>query len=125
MRRSPFLVAAVLVVAPVTLAACGDDHAHDPDHVDAAPAIDAPTTQPVTLAFAAEVGGAAFACGQSYSGIGTTSATYVGTDFRFYVHDVRLTGPGGGATPCLHPLSAYRGDSRGCVAACAGRVTKP
>ncbi len=96
MRRSPFLVAAVLVAAPVALAACGDDHDdHDHDHVDAAPAIDAPATQPVTLAFAAEVGGAAFACGQSYTGIGTTSATYVGTDFRFYVHDVRLTGPGG------------------------------
>lgn len=67
------------------LGACGDNHHHDEADasVDAAP-------QAVTLAFAAKVNGTAFACGQSYSSVGTTAATYVGTDFRFYVSDVKL-----------------------------------
>lgn len=87
---------------------CGDDgDGHDHDHgvdaagVDAAPPVDAPAAQAVTLAFAAEVGGAPFACGQTYAGVGATAATYVGADFRFYVHDVRLTGPGGEAAVTL------------------------
>lgn len=55
--------------------------------------------QEVSIRFAAQVNGAAFACGQSYAGIGTTGATATPTDFRFYVHDVHLLRADGGAVP--------------------------
>jgi len=83
------LIALALVTS---VAACGDNLEQDtpPDAhaADAAP-------QAVSIAFAAKVGGAAFACGQAYAGIGSTAASYVASDFRFYVHDVRLVGAGG------------------------------
>lgn len=81
--------------------ACGDnEHQHEHDHdVDAAvavdAAIDAPAAQPVSLRFGAEVGGAPFACGQMFNGIGSAASAYVANDFRYYVHDLRLTGPSG------------------------------
>jgi uncharacterized repeat protein (TIGR04052 family) len=46
--------------------------------------------EPVTIQFAAQVGDAAFACGNSYAGVGSTGATVEPQDFRFFVHDVRL-----------------------------------
>lgn len=76
----------------LTVVAC-DDHDHDHHHPDANVADAAPLT--VSVAFAARVGGTAFACGQTYTGIGTTAASYVASDFRFYVHDVRLVGTNG------------------------------
>ena len=42
------------------------------------------------LLFEARVGDALFACGQTYQGVGTTSATVTPGDLRFFVHDVRL-----------------------------------
>lgn len=91
---------AALIVGSLAVGCGGDDDGHDHDHdLNAATSIDASVdaalNQAVELAFAAQVGGAAFSCGQSYSGIGSTAATYVANDFRFYVHDVRLTGSGG------------------------------
>jgi uncharacterized repeat protein (TIGR04052 family) len=89
----------VLACACALVPACGDDeHEHDHD-VDAAisvdAAIDAPAVQAVALRFAAEVEGTPFACGQSFTGIGSAASNYVATDFRFFVHDLRLTGTGG------------------------------
>ncbi len=55
--------------------------------------------QEVSIRFAAQVNGAAFACGQSYSGVGTTQATATPTDFRFYVHEVQLLRADGSAAP--------------------------
>ncbi|MBP9105785.1 MAG: metallo-mystery pair system four-Cys motif protein [Gemmatimonadaceae bacterium] len=52
-------------------------------------------SQPVALRFRATVDNQPFACGQSYSGIGTTKGTISVTDFRFYVHDVRLVDTSG------------------------------
>jgi len=78
--------------------ACGDDgttpatDAPTPD-VDAAP--DAPSTVSVAIPFAGRVAGQPFACGQSYAGIGATASAYVGIDFRFFVHDVKLVTAGG------------------------------
>jgi uncharacterized repeat protein (TIGR04052 family) len=46
--------------------------------------------QPVTIRFAAQVGDAAFACGSSYAGVGSSGVTVEPQDFRFFVHDVRL-----------------------------------
>jgi uncharacterized repeat protein (TIGR04052 family) len=84
-------------------ASCGDAPPGTPtDAPDGMPDAAAPDTMPdtptalaVTIPFAARVNGAAFACGQSYANVGSTAATYVGIDFRFYVHDVRVIGPSG------------------------------
>lgn len=84
-----------LVIVPC-LVGCGDNQ-HS-DSADASVTADAtPDAGPraVTLRFAAKVGGTAFACGQTYPNIGTSAASYVASDFRFYVHDVKLVGPGG------------------------------
>ncbi|MEZ4403059.1 MAG: metallo-mystery pair system four-Cys motif protein [Kofleriaceae bacterium] len=90
----------VLSISLVTVA-CGDNGSGDDVGVDAAPAIDAaidaPGPQAVSIRFAAKVGGAAFACGQSYPNQGATAATYVGADFRFFVSNVALIPTGGGA----------------------------
>jgi uncharacterized repeat protein (TIGR04052 family) len=82
----------------VVLAGCGDNGSGDTP--DAAPEVDASgpdaaTTAQISIPFAARVNGTAFACGQSYANVGSTAATYVGIDFRFYVHDVRLITPAG------------------------------
>lgn len=45
---------------------------------------------PVTLTFAAQVGGEPFRCGGAYADIGTTKSTVTPSDFRFYVSDVAL-----------------------------------
>ncbi|MDQ3034182.1 MAG: metallo-mystery pair system four-Cys motif protein [Myxococcota bacterium] len=45
----------------------------------------------VTIELAGQVGDAPFACGATYEGIGTSATTLTALDFRFYVHDVRLT----------------------------------
>jgi uncharacterized repeat protein (TIGR04052 family) len=45
---------------------------------------------PVVLQFRGVVGELPFECGQEYHGIGTTNADIVPSDFRFYVHNVRL-----------------------------------
>lgn len=85
------------ILLSAALAACGDNegdgHDHDHDAPDAAvvePDADA-SPAPVTVTFAAHVDGAAFACGQSYANVGSTDAAYVGSDFRFYVHDLVVT----------------------------------
>jgi uncharacterized repeat protein (TIGR04052 family) len=49
------------------------------------------TPTPVTVRFAAKIGSAAFACGQTYTGVGTTGTTQVTPmDLRFYVQDLKL-----------------------------------
>lgn len=45
---------------------------------------------PVTVRFQAVVGSQPFACGTTYQGVGTSKASITASDFRFYVHDVRL-----------------------------------
>jgi hypothetical protein len=60
-----------------------------------------PTTgkQDVNIQFAAEINGAPFECGKSYSKIGTTSATITPTDFRMFVSEVHMIDAQGKATP--------------------------
>ncbi len=55
--------------------------------------------QQVVLNFRGAVGEQAFACGNSYSGVGSTSADFIPSDFRFYVHDVRLVTSDGREVP--------------------------
>ena len=53
-------------------------------------AVSADSLVPLTVRFAGMVGATPFACGQSYANIGTSHATITASDFRFYVHNVRL-----------------------------------
>ena len=53
-------------------------------------AVSADSLVPIRINFAAMVGAKPFACGTSYSDVGSTKATITASDFRFYVHDVRL-----------------------------------
>jgi uncharacterized repeat protein (TIGR04052 family) len=55
--------------------------------------------QEIAIRFAAQVNGSAFACGQSYPGLGSTQATAMPTDFRFYLHDVQLLRADGTPVP--------------------------
>lgn len=68
-------------IALSALAGCGDDT----DPVD-----NPPIETEVAVAFTAEVGGQAFACGTEYMGLGSTTSPLTVKDMRFYVHDVRL-----------------------------------
>ena len=56
-------------------------------------------TQPVKIQFKAVVGEEDFACGHSYTGIGTTKSTIEPKDLRFYVHNVRLLDETGKEVP--------------------------
>lgn len=91
-----------LLTATCSSLGCADDegahdHGHDAALADAAPVDAGP--QSVTLSFAAKINGQAFACGTTYQGVGTPAASYTPTDFRFYVHDVRLVDGTGGEVP--------------------------
>ncbi|MCU0675899.1 MAG: metallo-mystery pair system four-Cys motif protein [Myxococcota bacterium] len=53
----------------------------------------------LSLRFDARVGDAPFACGTTYEGLGTEGASFMPTDLRFYVHDVRLVAADGTEVP--------------------------
>jgi uncharacterized repeat protein (TIGR04052 family) len=95
-----YLLCALLIAGGLT--ACGDDSGDAPPDAgapDAVPPDAAPLA--VTIPFEAVVNGAPFACGQTYQGVGASDAAYVASDFRFYVHDVRLLGAGGAVAVTL------------------------
>jgi uncharacterized repeat protein (TIGR04052 family) len=54
---------------------------------------------PITLNFRGVVGHDAFACGTSYTGIGTGASQFIPSDFRFYVSNIRLKPVGGDEVP--------------------------
>ncbi|MFP2961115.1 MbnP family copper-binding protein [Myxococcus sp. 1LA] len=51
------------------------------------------------IPFEARVGSEPFACGRSYTGVGTTGTTYEPMDLRVYLHDVRLVTADGREVP--------------------------
>ncbi len=53
----------------------------------------------VNLNFAGQVNGEDFSCGQTYMNVGTTQAELTPSDFRLYVHDVRLLTEDGTEVP--------------------------
>jgi uncharacterized repeat protein (TIGR04052 family) len=55
--------------------------------------------QPLTINFAAEMGGVPFTCAEGYDGIGSTSSTVEVADFRVFVTNARLIGADGAETP--------------------------
>ena len=62
-------------------------------------ALDGCADRPVEIQFRGMVGDEDFACGTTYSGIGTGDSQFVPSDFRFYVTDVHLVTPGGAEVP--------------------------
>ncbi|MBJ6765942.1 metallo-mystery pair system four-Cys motif protein [Myxococcaceae bacterium JPH2] len=58
-----------------------------------------PATRSVTIPVEARVGSESFACGRTYSKVGTSGASYEPMDFRVYVHDVRLVSDSGQEVP--------------------------
>ena len=60
-----------------------------------------PARQPVTITFQPRVGSRPFACGQSYPGVGTASTQVQPSDFRLYLHNVRLIDSSGIERPLL------------------------
>ena len=92
----------VVALVP-TLAGCGDD---DPVG-DPGP----PDPKPIAIDFALQVNGDAFACGETYSGVGTPAADFRATDARFYVYDVELVDKAGTAHELeLEDDGAFQGD---------------
>ncbi|HSP81034.1 MAG TPA: MbnP family copper-binding protein [Myxococcaceae bacterium] len=65
----------------------------------------------LTIPFKARVGLEPFACGQTYTGLGTTLTTYQPKDLRLYVHAVRLVDKDGKEVPvALEEDGAWQGD---------------
>jgi uncharacterized repeat protein (TIGR04052 family) len=97
------------LIALMLLVACGDkdqdtagdshdDHDHDHDHEDGTDGTDGTDggSDELSLRFAATVDGADFACGQSYSVLGTELSF---DDLRFFVTGVEALDDAGNATP--------------------------
>ena len=55
--------------------------------------------QTITLRFKPVVGEKVFACGESYEGIGSTGSKITPTDYRLYIHNVRLIDAAGKEVP--------------------------
>ena len=55
--------------------------------------------QSVNIQFAADINGQPFACGQSYSNVGTTKSTITPSDYRVYVSEVKLVRKDGSTVP--------------------------
>ncbi len=68
---------ALLALTSLICTACGNENSHE---------------EPLNLSitFKPMVGSQAFACGQTYTGLGTTGTSYEPKDFRLYIHNVRL-----------------------------------
>lgn len=79
------LLGSVLPLALGALLAtgCGHEPGHSPDE-----------PQSLSIVFTPRVGSQDFACGQLYTGVGTSATSYEPKDFRLYVHNVRLLSEG-------------------------------
>ena len=73
----------LLLVSGIIMSACSDTST-------------TPAEQTVALKFAAVVGDEAFDCGTTYANVGVGLNDWKVTDFRFFVHDVRLRDPDSG-----------------------------
>lgn len=97
MKNSPRLATAVLTSFVACLVACEDDHGGFTDEA-------------IEIAFEARVGDLPFACGESYTGLGSDGAGATPQDLRFYVHDVRLVTDDGEEHPVdLEDDGVYQG----------------
>jgi uncharacterized repeat protein (TIGR04052 family) len=82
----------LFLVPALVLTACSDNDTtqatNDPSMV----------TRDVTIDFAAKINGADFACGQTYTGVGTGSHDYQVNDFRLFVHEAHIHDDASGQT---------------------------
>ncbi|MCC6745114.1 MAG: di-heme enzyme [Acidobacteria bacterium] len=67
--------------------------------VEQRPGSNGSAARPFSIRFKAVVGAKEFRCGEAYSGIGTAKSTITPTDFRFFVHNVRLLTESGVEVP--------------------------
>jgi uncharacterized repeat protein (TIGR04052 family) len=81
------LPAAFFVFSTMALTACSSS---DSSSQTSTATSSTSTTEDVSINFAAQVNGADFACGQTYTGIGTGGDDYKVNDFRLYVHDAYI-----------------------------------
>lgn len=65
----------------ITVSACSSDNGVQTP---------ATTTENVAIKFAAQMNGANFACGQTYTGIGTGPHDFIINDFRMYIHGMHI-----------------------------------
>jgi uncharacterized repeat protein (TIGR04052 family) len=65
-------------------------------------------SQQVELAFAAVVGDEPFVCGETYDNLGTTGASLMLSDFRFYVQDVELQNSAGAWVPLQLTVNKFQ-----------------
>jgi uncharacterized repeat protein (TIGR04052 family) len=64
---------------------------------------------PMTIRFSGMVGAEPFQCGQIYKNVGTSKASITASDFRFYVHNVRLvTAKGDTVRAELAPIAPWQ-----------------
>ncbi|MBK9757513.1 MAG: metallo-mystery pair system four-Cys motif protein [Nannocystis sp.] len=80
-------ISTLIAASALALFACEDGHGSE--FVD----------EPVEIAFEARVADLPFACGQTYTNLGTDAASGTPQDFRIYVYDVRLVTDAGEEHP--------------------------
>jgi uncharacterized repeat protein (TIGR04052 family) len=131
-----FITRARAVVATVALSLAalpGLALAQQGQHHAAAEAM--PSTQKVSIDFAAVAGSEPVSCGRPIAGLGTGSRTAELTDLRFYVTDVKLLRKGGGSVALTPPANSSWSYAKGDAAvtlidlengagACAAEGTK-
>jgi len=115
------------------LGACGDNtEGNTPDAKEADAPVDSGPLA-VDIPFLAQIAGVDFACGQTYDNVGSTDATYKGTDFRLYLHDIRLLSDTGETAVELTPsdfqsdgivLLDFENGGAGCDMGTTGTNTK-
>ncbi|MBL0940052.1 MAG: metallo-mystery pair system four-Cys motif protein [Gemmatimonadaceae bacterium] len=73
------------------------------------PSASADSLVPVTVRVRGMVGDTPFECGKSYAGVGTSRATITASDFRFYVHNVRLVRANGDTVSArMQPIAPWQ-----------------
>jgi uncharacterized repeat protein (TIGR04052 family) len=121
LRRSGTWVAFAWAVAALGAAGCGSDaatadggvSADVPADVGAPPdgGADAAVASEVTVRFVAKVRDLPFRCGATFASVGTSGGEWRPTDFRFYVHDLRLVTAAGEQPITLRPDGRWQNDS--------------
>lgn len=84
MFNSKKIATTLVISSSMILGACSDSKDKDVDDLVEE------QTQDVSIAFAAQVNGTDFACGTTFTGVGTGGDDFTVSDFRMYVHDMHI-----------------------------------
>ena len=96
MNGQSLVPALVILFSTAFAAGCGSDESSSSTEGASGSSTGGGATMHVMLRFEARVGDQAFDCTATYPGLGTASTEVTISDFRLYVHDVRLHQAGGG-----------------------------